>query len=334
MSVVRISVAVGVVGIAVASLAVGLSRNDAPKVASAAQSIAQIAEWQSFISPDELKARLGDPLTLVVDVRPSDQYIAGHIPGSINLPGGQWRTPGCRPGEGDSQYIFRNDDATPDIARYETLLGDAGIAPEHRVVVVGDHGGKANGSVPAMILRWLGHADVVFLDGIGTSRWADAGYELATEPTRLDPVTYTAKARVDEIWTLDTVLAHIDDDSVVYLDTRSLDEFNGVDRRNNRFGGRIPGAIRFDYYDLLADDKTTVTPERARAQLAERGITPDHTVVLYCQTSTRVSVTYLALQDLGFKKIAIYDGSWHEYGNRDDTPIEARTAADDAVAGG
>jgi len=333
MSHVKAIAAVGIAGVVVVGLAAALNRShmssvgDAPASKAGKIEVAQISTWRSFISPAELAARLEDPKTLVIDVRKAEAYAKGHIPGSISLPGDEWRTPNCRPGAGDSQYIFRTDDAAPDIARYEAFLGAAGVSRDHRIVVVGEHAGKADGSTPAMILHWLGHEDVVFLDGVGTDRWVAEGRTLATEARRLPATTYAAKADPAVIWNLDRVLASIGDDSVVFLDTRSLDEYNGLDRRNNRYGGRIPGAIRFDYYDLLASDKTTVSPARAHSMLTERGITPEHTIVLYCQTATRVSLTYLALKDLGFDRIAIYDASWHEYGNRDDTPIEGKTVA-------
>ncbi len=336
MSRIRSAIIAVVAGVTAVGIVVGIaaaldraSTRDATRYASPVETgrPKAIQSWHSFIAPADLAARLDDPKTLVIDVRKPEAYAAGHIPGAISLPGDAWRTPSCRPGAGDSQYIFRTEDGAPDIARYESLLGTAGVSRDHRIVIVGEHAGKADGSTPAMILHWLGHRDVVFLDGVGTARWEEAGHELSVEPTTRPATVYVAKPAPAFVWNLDDVLAHIGDPSVVFLDTRSLDEYNGVDRRNNRYGGRIPGAIRFDYHDLLAADKTTVTPERALELLAERGITVDHTIVLYCQTATRVSLNYLALKDLGFQKVAIYDASWHEYGNRDDTPIEGKTVA-------
>lgn len=279
---------------------------------------------QSFIGPDDVAAlqKQHDDL-VIIDARKPADYQPWHIPGSINLPPNLWRTPSAKPGEGDSQYIFLAEDGTPDIARYEQMLGAAGITRETPVVVYGNHAGKGDGSIPAMILDLLGHEKVYFLDGFGATRWGDAGYELTDKdaPPR-EPAVYNAKPKKGAVWNLQEVVSHIGDDNVVFYDTRSPQEYAGTDDRPNARHGRIPGAVLFNYADMLNEDRTSVSAEQAKSMLEERGITPDKTIVLYCQTATRVSLPYLKLKDLGYENIKVYDASWHEYGNRADTPIE------------
>ncbi len=284
---------------------------------------AAITRWQSLLTPADLAARLDDPHLLIIDARSPDDYAKGHLPGAINLPGIDWRTPEVKPGQGPSQYLFR-DPANPDridLARYEALLSTAGVRNDHRVVVYGNHAGKTDGSVPAMILRLLGHRDVAFLDGIGVEQWTASGYALSTQPRTLAPSTYSA-VDTGAVWSLAQVLERLDDPSVVFHDTRSAAEFSGKNPRDNARGGHIPGAALLNYEDLLDPNTRTALPPQAVARkLAARGITPDKTVVLYCQTATRVSLPYLLLGDLGYHNIAVYDASWFEYGNRDDTPV-------------
>lgn len=299
-----------------------------PTAAPAADQVQAITEWQSFITPAQLKAKLDDPKVLVIDVRAADEYAAGHIPGAINIPGEGWRTPSAKPGKGDSQYIFRKEDGSPDVARYEKLLGDAGVTREHEIVVYGNHAGKADGSVPAMILHWLGHEKVQFLDGVGMSEWYKAGYEATNEPRTLPASTYTAQPIEGFVWTLDDVKQNIGNDKVVFYDTRSAKEYTGEDLRGNKRGGHLPGAVLCNFEELLGKDKKTLSPEQVRSILSQKGITPDKQVVLYCQTATRVSLPLLALRDLGYTNISVYDASWHEYGNRDDTIIEGETSAE------
>lgn len=284
-------------------------------------------QWRSFITAEALHARLNELNLLLIDVRSPGEFEAGHLPGAINIPGEIWRTPSVKPGKGDSQYIFRTPDGQPDVAHYEQLLSEYGVRRDHDIVVYGSHAGKADGSVPAMILHWLGHPSVAFLDGIGPSEWQKAGYALVKDARKLPPSEYKAEPIENFVWNLSDVLEHLNDSNVVFYDTRSPGEYTGQELRGNARGGHIPGAVLCDFAEFLDADKRTLPVEVIQQKLLERGITPDKQVVLYCQTATRVSLPVLALRDLGYTNISIYDASWHEYGNRPDTPIEGETAA-------
>ncbi|MEM6911694.1 MAG: rhodanese-like domain-containing protein [Verrucomicrobiota bacterium] len=283
---------------------------------------APLSEWTTFLTAEQVAQKTSDPRTILVDVRQAEAYLAGHLPGAINLPGSFWRTPKASPGEGDSQYLFRREDGTADVARYERFLGEAGIAHDSPVIIYGNHAGKTDGTIPAMILDWLGHESVYFLDGLGAEEWTAAGFALSQSPSVREATTYHATPKADFVWNLDQVLAHLRDPDVLFIDTRSLAEYTGDEKRSNAHGGHIPGAIRLDYLDHLEEDsKRVLPPAQILASLEERNIDRQKTLVLYCQTSTRVSLLALALGDLGFPKVAVYDASWHEYGNRSDTPI-------------
>jgi thiosulfate/3-mercaptopyruvate sulfurtransferase len=286
--------------------------------------------WKSFVTARQVHERLSDPNLLIIDVRKSDEYAKGHIPGAINIPGGKWRTPDVKPGEGPSQDLFLlSDGRTPDVAKYEKLLGEAGVKREHKIVVYGSHAGRADGSVPAMILNFLGHGDVAFLDGMGMSEWYAAGYPDSKEPRTLPPSTYKASPQPGVVWNTDDVLKNLENKEVVFYDTRSPKEFTGEDLRGNKRGGHIPGAVLCNYEDLLTkDNKTVLPPVEVKKKLEERNITPDKTVVLYCQTATRVSLPALAMKDLGYTDVAIYDASMFEYANREDTPLATPTGGE------
>jgi 3-mercaptopyruvate sulfurtransferase SseA len=322
-------------GIATPSLGEGQCEDcqcGVPTEGSASVAVAELAPVAtdalvegSFVSPEQLQSMrqmLAEEQLVIIDARSADEYAAGHIPGAINLPRDQWRTGRAAPGEGRSQYLFRTDDGSIDVGRYEQMLGEAGIDTGDTVVVYGNHAGKADGSVPAMILDVLGHASVYFLDGIGTDRWRAAGLQLEQETSSRPAADYAANPREGVIWNLDDVLEHLDAEDVVFLDTRSLDEWEGRDTRGNARTGRIPGAVRIDYHQMLTEDRTSVAPERAAQLLTEAGIQRDDTVVLYCQTSTRVSLPYLLMRDLGYDNVVVYDASMHEYANRPNTPME------------
>ncbi len=120
------------------------------------------------------------------------------------------------------------------------------------------------------------------------------------------------------------ILAHLDDLGVVILDTRSPAEFSGIDIRAAR-GGHIPGAINMDW--ILAMDRERnlrlKSEVELRGILENLGITPDKEVITHCQTHHRSSHTYVTLKALGFPRIKGYPGSWSEWGNDLELPIEA-----------
>jgi thiosulfate/3-mercaptopyruvate sulfurtransferase len=281
--------------------------------------------WKSLITADALKARVNDPKLLIIDVRSAAEYAAGHIPGAINLPGRQWRTPATRSPskDGIGQQIFRNADGTLDVARYEKFLSDAGVSNDHRIVVYGSHAGKADGSVPAAILLKLGHKDVAFLDGVGLEEWKKAGGEVSKEPRKIARSKYVAKAETKRLWSYKDVLTNLGNKDVLVIDSRTPAEYAGLDLRGNRRGGHIPGAQLLNAEDFLdRETKRTINFDAAKAKVEELIPDKSKTVVIYCQSGTRCSHKELLLKDLGYTNVVLYDASWQEWGNRSDTPVE------------
>lgn len=279
--------------------------------------------WKNIISPFELERMIRNDEIIVVDARSTKDYLLGHIPSAISLPGSKLRTRKAKPGSGDSQYIFRAVDGSPDIGKYETLFGQAGISRDQTVVVYGNHAGRTDGSVAAMLLDWLGQSRVAFLDGVGIDAWQRAGFEPEMTPNLLPPTLYSARPRSNKfVWNLTDVLAAVQNDSATFIDTRTLGEYKGTTKRDNAKGGHIPGAVHHDHADLLDRKKCVVDQDTAREQIDALAIPTDKPVVLYCQTATGVSLNYMVLKELGYDNVAVYDASWHEYGNTPDVPIE------------
>lgn len=285
--------------------------------------LAKETGWRSFITAQQIRREIdsGAHLT-IIDARERAAYDAGHIPGAISIPGSHWRTPKAKPGQGLGEDVFKRPDGTPDTERYEKLLGDAGVTAGDDIIVYGKPGGTAEGVVAVFILDLLGARRVRFVEGIGHEEWVKAGGSLSTEETTRPPARFSSKARNDVLWNLDKVLSGINNSEVVFWDCRTPEEFEGSDLRGNKRGGRIPGSKWLDSRTLLDDDNRSISKEELQAKLTEAGITPDKTVVIYCQTGTRCTLPYIQLKELGYERVAFYDESWLEYGNRDDTPVE------------
>jgi len=246
-----------------------------------------------LLAPAALAERLNEDGLRIVDLTPAEHYPAGHVPGAVFL---------------DYADIVRHRPPVmgllPEPAHLEAVFSRLGIGPETRVVAY-DHEGGGRAARLLWTLQAAGHplAQLALLDG-GIHAWR----------AEHDP---------EPVADRDYILAHLDDPHVVLLDARSPAEYAGIDVRAAR-GGHIPGAVNLDWVELI--DRTRdlrLKPEDAlRALLDPRGITPDKTVVTYCQTHHRSALAYWALKVLDYPHVKGYPGSWSDWGNAPDTPIE------------
>ena len=287
---------------------------------------------ETFLSVEEVVARVADADVVLVDARSPKAFAEGHIPGAVNLPPEAIRTTGDDPN--GKNLLFRHGGAGPeepriDAERYAEIFGAAGISADDEVIAYGNHAGQSDGSTVLMVLDLLGHRGPLrFLDGVGVERWAAAGYELEAGPGAPPlAATYEATPRENGIWTADEVLTHLDDPGVVLWDTRSTDEFTGANPRDNARGGHVRGAKLLDYASLLDAEKGLKPADQVAAERAAAGVAPGDlegkTVVLYCQSATRVSLPYLLLREEGVEGVAVFDGSMGEWLNDERYPVEA-----------
>ena len=118
------------------------------------------------------------------------------------------------------------------------------------------------------------------------------------------------------------VVDHLDDSSTLFCDTRGPKEYAGTDVRSER-GGHVPGAINVEWVNAVNPDGTFRDAEALATLYGKAGFSPDKEIITYCQTGVRGAHTWFLLRELlGYPDVRNYDGSWEEYGNRTDSPIE------------
>lgn len=276
-----------------------------------------------LVTPEWLHQRLGG--VRVLDVRgrvrthepryhaDPDAYRAGHIPGAAFV---DWRR----------DLTDRSDPVPVQLAPPEEFAADAtrlGITNDATVVAYDDYRNVLAGRI-VWALRTYGHEHAHVLDG-GLRAWTTAGYELREgdeTPAPADP-PYRTGARRPTLWTLDEMKAALDR-NVLVLDARAHDEYAGIESHARRHG-HIPGAVNVPYRGLLVNDGAFRPPDQLRQAFEDAGIDVgriDRPVVVYCNGGVSATAVANALALAGGPDAAVYDGSWNEWGNRSETPIE------------
>jgi thiosulfate/3-mercaptopyruvate sulfurtransferase len=264
-------------------------------------------------SPQELQARLSDPHLRIIDVRPTHTLIQdGWIPGAIHF---------------DLFGISLNDSAPQPLQAFmwtiEHLFEMRGVNLDTPVVFYEDIAGMRSAR-GFWFLEYLGHDDVHVLDG-GFNAWKAASLPMSREMRAPRGTTFQSRPRPELHWSADDLYTHLRDADVAVIDTRTDDEYLAKSIRAAR-GGTIPGAIHVEWTRNLDINGAFKSGPELRAMYEAKSITRDKTCAPFCQGGYRSSHTYLALRLLGYPTLHNFIGSWKEWGDRLDLPIEQPTA--------
>jgi thiosulfate/3-mercaptopyruvate sulfurtransferase len=270
-----------------------------------------------LVTTEWLAEHLGDDGVVVAEVdEEPDLYEEGHIPGALNL---HWQRDLEDPVERD---LVEKD-------AFEQLMGRLGIGNDTTLVVYGD---KNNwfAAYAYWYLKIYGHKDVRILDG-GRQKWIDEGRELSTDVPSPSPASYSAQDRDESIRAYrDQVLDWVGAEGRALVDVRSPGEYSGellappgYEQEGARRGGHIPTAQSIPWATAVEDDGTFKSADDLKAIYTDKGVSPDKEVTAYCRIGERSAHTWFVLRELlGYERVRNYDGSWTEWGNLVDVPIE------------
>ena len=169
-------------------------------------------------------------------------------------------------------------------------------------------------------LEYFGHTDVHMLNG-GHNAWVAAGLPITHEAKAPSPGNFRMRPHSERVATVDEVLAGISKPETVIIDTRTDGEYLGTTVRALR-GGAIPGAVHLEWTKNLDDKGFFKTAEQLEQMYLDAGIGPDKEVIPHCHGGYRSAHTYLALRLIGYPKVRNYLGSWGEWGNKPELPVE------------
>lgn len=263
---------------------------------------------QLLWSCEDLKEHLSNPKLVLMDLRPPEAYSNGHIPGARSF---------------DIFGISLIDTRPQPLEAFlwiiEHLIQAKGVNDDSTVVVYDDIAGMRSARL-FWFLEFFGHDDVHMLDG-GFNAWQAADYPITHEAAVPKTGNFKMKPRRDLLATVEDVQSSLGKASAVIIDTRTDGEYTGQTIRAKR-GGAIPGAVHLEWTKNLDEKGFFKSADELQKMYADRGIGPDKEVIPHCHGGYRSAHTYLALRLIGYPKVRNYLGSWGEWGNRVDLPIE------------
>jgi len=275
-----------------------------------------------LVTTEWLAAELGKPDLLVFDAtkylpnEPKDgkaEFQKAHIPGA--------------------RYFDIDEVADPDTdlphmvptpGRFAKLMGAMGVSNDSRIVFY-DQKGLASAARGWWLMGLFGHDRAAVLDG-GLPKWVKEGRATQDGPSSLAKITtFRPDYRASRLRGVGDVLRIVTTQTELVLDARAAGRFTGAtpEPRPGMRSGHMPGAASLPYTDLLNADGTFRSTADLKARFAAAGVDGSRPVVTSCGSGVTACILTLGLRLAGLPEGAVYDGSWSEWGGRQDTPVEA-----------
>ncbi len=277
-----------------------------------------------------LEEHLHDPALRIVDMRgyvrtvvrdghqealyvgAPEEYAQGHIPGAVYI---DW----------SRDIVDLDDDVEAQIAppqRFVEVMQRLGIGNDHLVVAYDSHPASQFATRLWWALNYYGHKRVVVLNG-GLPKWLREHRPIDSTVPSYPPTTFTPVVQQRMRATAEDVLALIDQAGTTLVDARDEGQYSGTVVRGEGRAGHIPGAVNLPREELI-DPETGMfrSEEELKQVFTAAHISPDQHVVAYCNGGVAATTVLFSLAMLGYPHLTNYDGSWNEWGVRQDLPVE------------
>jgi thiosulfate/3-mercaptopyruvate sulfurtransferase len=269
-----------------------------------------------LVDTEWVAQRLDDPSIRIVEVDENPAlYAEAHIPGAIGF---DWRN--------DLQDQVKRDFLGPE--DFGALLGSRGISNDHTIVLYGDRNNWF-AAYTYWYLKYYGHDSVKLIDG-PREKWISEGRPTSADVPSFEATTFTAKPGDAAIRAKrDEVLAALGTGRKL-VDVRSPQEFSGeiiaaagYEQEGAQRGGHIPGAASVPWAQAVKEDGTFKSKEELEELYRGKGVLNGESIIAYCRIGERSAHTWFVLHELlGRDDVKNYDGSWTEWGNLVDVPVE------------
>ena len=263
---------------------------------------------QDIISAKELAKIYKKTDVTIISCRKAESYAKMHITGSVNLDLKKL----CKPGKLKGILL-----PTDEIA---SILGKKGISNKNTLVIY-DKGNYKYAGRLYWILKYLGCENVKVLDG-HLQGWQKARKPVTKTATKAKAVTFTVNEKRAFLATTRDVKVAKSNANVILIDARSREEFSGEKGKTPKLG-HIPSAKSFEYKKVLnTSGQNLKSKADLQAIFTKAGITSDKEIILYCETSVRAGVVFLALKGLGYSKVKVYDGAFWKWTSMGSNQVE------------